>query len=66
MANLTNCTQCNEQYDWMISTNEQLVGDLNFCSNDCANVWLALAERKYGDYSCMTKEQCDEILKNHV
>lgn len=59
--NLATCTECTIEYDWTLP-GESLTGDLNFCNNKCADIWLAKAERKSGVYLVTTKEWCDKIL----
>ena len=61
MNTLAQCTQCKKQYDFS-EPGECLFGDLEFCSDQCNTLWIALAERKNGKYTIETKEWCDAII----
>jgi hypothetical protein len=61
MNTLAQCTQCKKQYDFS-QQGESLLGDLNFCSDQCNCLWIALSERKSGKYILESKEWCDDII----
>ena len=64
MDNIYTCSLdiCKKEYDYTLP-GESLLGDLNFCSEKCCNIWLALSEREVGKYQVTSKEWCDEILR---